>query len=211
MAIAERACKELIANETVWGARNDATHVEVMRYTLAQLTQRGIGFTVHALHHSLVADLHRDEWGPVGRPEWLHFIEADGSLRPGHEAFNEFGPRRPSRPVKARAGRGPWPVSASAQPGEAPPRPSVQQRLPSANGTPAAVPLQCSTRSEMIDLRVVGWRCWANRPDPRAVTTTIPDDLWSELLRPLRNPALAELKPVRRVWSAQVRRGERED
>ena len=43
------------------------------------------------------------------------------------------------------------------------------------------------------------------------VTTTIPDDLWSELLRPLRNPALAELKPVRRVWSAQVRRGERED
>ncbi len=77
--------------------------------------------------------------------------------------------------------------------------------------TLTATALQCSTRSEMIDLRVVGWRCWANRPDPRAVTTTIPDDLWSELLRPLRNPALAELKPVRRVWSAQVRRGERED
>lgn len=63
MAIAERAGKELIANETVWGARDDATHVEVMRYTLAQLTQRGIGFTVHAPHHSLVADLHRDS-GP---------------------------------------------------------------------------------------------------------------------------------------------------
>lgn len=45
VAIAERAGKELIANETVWGARDDATHVEVMRYTLAQLTQRGIGFT----------------------------------------------------------------------------------------------------------------------------------------------------------------------
>ena len=28
-----------------------------MRYTLAQLTQRGIGFTVHALHHSLVDPL----------------------------------------------------------------------------------------------------------------------------------------------------------
>ena len=39
MAIAERAGKELIANETVWGARDDATHVGVMRYTLAQLTQ----------------------------------------------------------------------------------------------------------------------------------------------------------------------------
>ena len=92
VAIAERAGKELIANETVWGARDDATHVEVMRYTLGQLTRRGIGYTVHALHHSLVADLHRDEYGPVGRPEWLHFIEADGSLRPGHEAFNEFAP-----------------------------------------------------------------------------------------------------------------------
>ena len=44
------------------------------------------------VHHSLVADLHRDEWGPVGWPEWLHFIEADGSLRVGHEAFNEFAP-----------------------------------------------------------------------------------------------------------------------
>ena len=25
--------------------------------------------------NELLADLHRDEWGPVGRPEWLHFIE----------------------------------------------------------------------------------------------------------------------------------------
>jgi hypothetical protein len=92
VAIAERAGKELVASETVWGARDDATHVEVMRYTLTELTRRGIGFTVHALHHSLAADLHRDEWGPVGWPEWLHFIEADGSLRAGHEAFNEFAP-----------------------------------------------------------------------------------------------------------------------
>ncbi len=72
--------------------------------------------------------------------------------------------------------------------------------------TLTATALQFS-RSEMIDLRVLGPGCfgWTNRPDPRAVTTT------TELLRPFRNPALAELKPVRRVWSAQVRRGERED
>ena len=96
VAIAERTGKELIANETVWGARDDATHVEVMRYTLGELAKRDIGYTVHALHHSLVADLHRDEYGPVGWPEWLHFIEADGSLRAGHEAFNEFAPSRRS-------------------------------------------------------------------------------------------------------------------
>lgn len=98
MAIAKRAGKELLANETVWGARDDATHVEVMRYTLAQLTKRGIRFTVHALHHSLVADLHCDEWGPVGRPDCLHFVEADGSLRAGHETFNEFAPSRAMAP-----------------------------------------------------------------------------------------------------------------
>ena len=94
MAIARQAGKELVANETVWGARDDAQHVDVMRYTLGELVERGIGFTVHALHHSLVADLHRDEYGPVGYPECLHFIEADGRLRPGHDAFNEFAPSR---------------------------------------------------------------------------------------------------------------------
>jgi hypothetical protein len=60
--------RSLVANETVLGARDDATHVEVMRYTLTELTKRSIGYTVHALHRSLVADLHRDDWGPVAGP-----------------------------------------------------------------------------------------------------------------------------------------------
>ncbi len=85
--------KGLIANETVWGALDDATRVEVLRYTLGELRKRGIGFTVHALHHSLIADLHRPEWGPVGEAGAMHFIEADGSLRPGHDAIREFAPR----------------------------------------------------------------------------------------------------------------------
>jgi hypothetical protein len=89
---AESVGKGLVASETVWGARDHARHVEVMTFTLEQLMQRDIGFTVHALHHSLVADLHRDAYGPVGEPEWMHFIDPDGSLRPGHEAFNDFAP-----------------------------------------------------------------------------------------------------------------------
>lgn len=89
--------KGLIANETVWGARDHSVRAEVMNYTLEQLVSRGIGFTVHALHHSLIADLHRDEYGPVGRPEWMHFIEPDGSLRPGHDAFNDFAPSKRKR------------------------------------------------------------------------------------------------------------------
>ena len=38
---------------------------------------------VYLLHHSLVADAHRPEFGPVGHPGNLAFIEADGSLRKG--------------------------------------------------------------------------------------------------------------------------------
>lgn len=91
-AIASDSGKELLASETVWGARDDAQHVEVMRYTLGQLSARNIGFTVHALNHSLVSDLHRDEFGPVGHPECLHFVEADGSLRAGHQSLNDFRP-----------------------------------------------------------------------------------------------------------------------
>ncbi len=90
VAFAQRQGKELLATETVWGAIDDAKHVEIMRYTLGELKRRGIGFVVHALQHSLVADLHYPAYGPVGFPETLHFINPDGSLRPGHEAFNEF-------------------------------------------------------------------------------------------------------------------------
>jgi len=60
----QRKGKELLASETVWGAVDDAKHVEVLRYTLGELRKRGIGFTVHALQHSLVSDLH---FAPVTR------------------------------------------------------------------------------------------------------------------------------------------------
>lgn len=99
VAFADSVGKGLIASETVWGARDDAKHVEVMRFTLDELAKRGVGFTVHALHHSLISDLHRDEYGPVGLPECLHFIEADGKLRIGHEAFNEFAPSVRNKPA----------------------------------------------------------------------------------------------------------------
>ena len=88
--LADRTGKELFTSEAVWGALDDETHVEVMRYTLGELRKRDIGIIVHALHHSLVADLHYPAYGPVGSPECLHFVNADGSLRKGHEAFNEF-------------------------------------------------------------------------------------------------------------------------
>lgn len=84
------AGKPLIASETCWGATDDAKRVEMVRYTLQHLSQRGIGWLVYLLHHSLSADAHRAEFGPVGTPGNLAFIEADGTLRPGHDVFNAF-------------------------------------------------------------------------------------------------------------------------
>jgi hypothetical protein len=82
--------KPLIATETCWGATDDGKRVEIIRYTLGQLKRRGIGWLVYLLHHSLIADAHRPEFGPLSAPGNLAFIEADGSPRPGHEVFNEF-------------------------------------------------------------------------------------------------------------------------
>ena len=87
---ARQVGKPLIASETCWGALDDAKRVEIIRYTLTQLSQRGIGWLAYLLHHSLIADAHRPEFGPLSDPGNLAFIEADGSLRPGHAVFNEF-------------------------------------------------------------------------------------------------------------------------
>ena len=90
VAFAARAGKPLLATETCWGALDDKERVNIIRYTLGELKKRRIGWLAHLLHHSLVADAHRPEFGPVGAPGNLSFIEADGTLRPGHDAFNEF-------------------------------------------------------------------------------------------------------------------------
>jgi endo-1,4-beta-mannosidase len=90
VGFASQVGKPLVATETCWGATDDTKRVAIIRYTLGELKKRGIGWLVYLLHHSLVADAHRAEFGPLSAPGNLAFIEADGSLRPGHAAFNEF-------------------------------------------------------------------------------------------------------------------------
>ena len=90
VAFSKEVKKPLLATETCWGALDDEKRVSIIRYTLGELKKRGIGWLVYLLHHSLIADAHRPEYGPLGRPGNLLFIEADGSLRPGHDVFNEF-------------------------------------------------------------------------------------------------------------------------
>jgi len=90
VAFAAEAGKTLLATETCWGSLDDAVRVEIIHYTLSRLRDHGIGFMPHLLHHTLVADGHRPEYGPAGPAGNMSFIEADGSLRPGHDAFNEY-------------------------------------------------------------------------------------------------------------------------
>jgi len=88
--VREKSGKPMLVTETCWGSLDDEWRVDNIRFTLSELKKRNLGWLVHALHHSLVADLHREEYGPVGHPGNLAFIEADGSLRDGHEVFNDF-------------------------------------------------------------------------------------------------------------------------
>jgi hypothetical protein len=87
---ADQAGKPILATECCWGALDDAKRVEIIRYSLGELRTRGIGWLAYLLHHSLIADAHRPEYGPVGAPGNLSLIAADDSLRPGHDVFNEF-------------------------------------------------------------------------------------------------------------------------
>ena len=87
---AKEVGKQVLVTETCWGAYNDEDRVENMKFTLETLTKYGFGFVAHALHYSRVADLHYAEDGFVGRPGNLAFTNKDGTLRKGHEIFNNY-------------------------------------------------------------------------------------------------------------------------
>lgn len=84
--VAKDTGKPMMATECCWGSLDDAERVEIIRANLQLLKQHKIGFFPHALWTSGVADLHRYPLDGYYMP----FILGDGSLRPGHEAYNEF-------------------------------------------------------------------------------------------------------------------------
>jgi hypothetical protein len=84
----------MLVTETGWGAMDDAKRAEVLRVELGAFRERGLGFLAHLLHHTLVADGHRPAYGPISQAGYMAFIEADGSLRAGHEVFNTYEKER---------------------------------------------------------------------------------------------------------------------
>jgi len=87
---ANQVKKPLLASETCWGSLDDETRVSIVETTLTELKKRDIGWLVYLLHHSLIADAHRAQFGPTDHAGYMAFIEADGTLRPGHGIFNNF-------------------------------------------------------------------------------------------------------------------------
>jgi hypothetical protein len=90
--LAKSAGKPIMSSECCWGSLDDAEHVKIVRHDLGVLKQHKIGFFPHALFESPVADLHRPQYGPVDSPGYMAFINMDGSLRTGHDVYNEFTP-----------------------------------------------------------------------------------------------------------------------
>ncbi|MDR2374288.1 MAG: hypothetical protein LBD77_09410 [Bifidobacteriaceae bacterium] len=88
--VGRRAGRPALVTETCWGAADDAARVDNMRFTLATLNRFGLGFMPYALHYSRVADLHREVDGYVGIARFAAFIEKDGAVRAGHQAFNDY-------------------------------------------------------------------------------------------------------------------------
>ncbi len=82
--------KGVLATECCWGSLDDAERAKNVVSDCGNLARAGIGFMPHALHESLVGDLHRAQFGVLSSASSMHFIAMDGSLRPGHEVFNHF-------------------------------------------------------------------------------------------------------------------------
>jgi hypothetical protein len=89
-AFAREKGKPLLATECCWGALDDARRVAIIESDLESLRGQQLGFLVHALQESHVADLHRPQYGIISSAEYMAFIHMDGSLRPGHDIFNRY-------------------------------------------------------------------------------------------------------------------------
>jgi hypothetical protein len=88
--IAHQLNKGVLATECCWGSLDDNERVKYVTSDCGKLAAAGIGFMPHALHESLVGDLHREQFGVLSSASSMHFIAMDGSLRPGHEIYNRF-------------------------------------------------------------------------------------------------------------------------
>lgn len=85
-------CKPVIITECCWSGKTDEEHLSFIRTELPHYAQLGIGFIVHALSESPVADLHPlDDGRALGcLGLYMAFMDRNGQLRNGHELYNLY-------------------------------------------------------------------------------------------------------------------------
>ena len=89
-SLAKKEGKDILTTEVCWGSNDDMTRAKIVELSLSAHAKCDIGFIVHALNYSHVADLHGKEDGVVGCAGNLAFTDREGRLRKGHEVFNKF-------------------------------------------------------------------------------------------------------------------------
>ena len=102
VSFAENVGKPVLATETCWGSVDDAQRTDIINTTLRLEQENGIGFMAWVLYTSHIADAHGPEVGAVGNAGDCAFIELDGSLRPGHDAFNNYTEALPRKGVTVK-------------------------------------------------------------------------------------------------------------
>lgn len=82
--------KPYIITECVWGTPTAETRKYFLETELATYNKYGVGYFVHALCTSPVADLHPvDEYGE-GKGLYMGFLDKDFEIRPYHDIFNQY-------------------------------------------------------------------------------------------------------------------------
>ena len=87
IAKANELHRSILVTECCWDADGDKARGELAAFELDNYRQAGIGFLVHALSPSPVADLHPKDG--INPGFYMPFMNLDGTIRPFHECFNE--------------------------------------------------------------------------------------------------------------------------
>lgn len=83
--------KEIISSECCWGSLDDQKRGEFINGTLSTLKKYNVGFVAHALWTCGCTDLHDITEGAITQNIGnLAFIKKDGTIRPYHEAYNDY-------------------------------------------------------------------------------------------------------------------------
>ncbi len=82
--------KPYIITECIWGTPTAETRKYFLETELATYNKYGVGYLVHALCTSPVADLHPVDTYGTGKGLYMGFLDENFEIRPYHDLFNQY-------------------------------------------------------------------------------------------------------------------------